>query len=486
MQIDSGKGEAMEISCSQLGPAFEKVVEDAIRAVQPVSDSGIALAVIKDRQLCFAGGFGFRDRAASRKVDADTCFAIGSATKAFTSMVISMHVEEQNLAFDVPIKQYLPDFKMKDSRASDDMTLEDILSHRTGLPRHDALWYLGPFTRSQLFYRLQYLDPIPGAFRNRFLYNNMMYTVAGNLLESAFGVNWEYIVKTRILDRLGMTSTSFSLTELVNGFNHAKGYEKQVEILLKDFSNIGPAGEINSTALDMAKWVMLFLNNGALPGGNSIISRTVLERMYTGLTNVGNGVTYGLGWFVGTLDEKRLIFHQGDADGNSAYVSFMPDAGLGIVALTNQHCTPDLIGKWPDKVATTIYDYLINGAVTGRLTHPPRLAPSVPAAPVQIDRPADAALPPSALAAGDYTGMFSSAAYGDMAVSASGSSLNIDYYGSSWPLHQFSDTQFYFNLHAFGADHKVPVIFHRAGSGKIDALGIPFEPSVALIQFTKR
>jgi CubicO group peptidase (beta-lactamase class C family) len=487
MPIDAGReGEAMEISDSQLGPAFEKVIEDAIHAVQPVSESGIALAVIKDRQLCFAGGYGFRDRAAGTKVDADTCFAIGSATKAFTSMVISMHVEERRLAFDVPIKQYVQDFKMKDSRASDEMTLEDILSHRTGLPRHDALWYLGPFTRSQLFYRLQYLDSIQGAFRSRFLYNNMMYTVAGNLLEYAFGVDWEYVVKTRILDRVGMTSSSFSLADLVQRSNHAKGYEKQLEIPFKDFSNIGPAGEMNSTALDMAKWVMLFLNNGTLPGGNSIINRTLLEKMYTGLTNVGNGVTYGLGWFVGKLDEKRLIFHQGDADGNSAYVSFMPDAGLGIVALTNQHCTPDLIGKWPDKVATTIYDYLINGAVTGRLTHPPRLAPSVAAAPLQVDRPPDASLPPSALAAGDYTGMFSNPAYGDMSVSLSGTDFNIDYYGSSWPLHQISDTQFYFDLHAFGADHKVPVIFHRAGTGKVDALVIPFEPTVTPILFAKR
>jgi CubicO group peptidase (beta-lactamase class C family) len=478
----------MEISCSRLGPAFEKIIEDAICDVQPVSDSGIALAVIKDKQLCFAGGFGLRDRGAGRKVDAHTCFAIGSATKAFTSMAISMYAEAGKIALDVPIKQYLPDFEMKDAQASAAVTLEDILSHRTGLPRHDPLWYLGPFTRSQLFYRLKYLEPIAGTFRNVFLYNNMMYTVAGNLLESLFGLSWEYIVKTRILDPLGMTASSFALTDLVQQFNHAKGYEKQDEIPLKDFNNIGPAGEINSTVLDMAKWVQLFLKKGALPGGgNPILGETALERMYTGLTSVGNGVTYGLGWFVGTVEDKRLVFHQGDADGNSSYVSFMPDAGMGVVALTNQHGTPDLVGKWPDKIATRIYDYLLNGEITDRLSLPPRMAPGGGAGPVQTVTQAQAAAsPPGVSAPGDYTGMFCDPGYGDMAVSRSGRELNISYYGLSWPLHQLSDTAFYFDIRAFGADHKVFVVFHRAGTGNVDALFIPFNPPVGPIQFVKR
>ncbi len=472
----------MKIHSSGLGPGFEKVVESAIAELQPVADSGIALAVIKDGALCFAGGFGLRDRSAGKEVNAETCFAVGSATKAFTSMAISMQVAEGKLAFDVPIRQYLPDFKMKDPQAAAEATLKDALCHRTGLPRHDALWYLNPFNRSELFYRLPYLDPIPGAFRKTFIYNNLVYMVAGNLLENLFGTSWEAVIKARILDPLGMAASSLSLADLVGQPDYAKGYEKAAEIPLKNFNNIGPAAEINSTVLDMAKWIRLFLDRGVAPGGKAIISEAALQAMYTALIGVGNGVSYGLGWFVGATEGKRLIFHDGDADGNSAYVSFMPDDGLGVIALSNQHCTPDLVGVWPDKVVARIYEYLLEGKVAGRLSLPPRLAP-VGAAVATDPVPAAA---PGAPAPGGYTGMFSHPAYGDISVSPAGSHLRINYYNSSWPLEQLSATSFYFALQAFGANRKVPVTFHLDGSGTVDALAIPLEPTVAPIQFVKR
>src|ERR1700738_3687428 len=182
----------MKIHCSNLGPDFAKIVKHAIQDLQPVEDAGVAVAVVKNGQLSFAGGFGLRDRGAAAKVDAKTRFAVGSATKAFTSMAISMHVEEGKISLDVPIKQLLPDFQMKDPQASSQTTLRDILCHRSGLAPHNAIWYIGPFDRSELFYRLRYLDPVPvkggTAFRNMFVYNNLMYGVAGHLLEMLFGV----------------------------------------------------------------------------------------------------------------------------------------------------------------------------------------------------------------------------------------------------------------------------------------------------------
>ena len=478
----------MQIYYSNMGPAFEKVVQDAVNDVQPVADSGVAISVVKDKQLCFAAGLGYRDRASAQAVDAETSFAIGSATKAFTSMVISMLFEEGGVDLNVPVTQYLPDFKVKDATAAAQMTLEDILSHRTGLPRHDALWYLGPFTRDQLFYRLQYLTPVAGAFRNAFLYNNLMYTVAGDVVETLLGLSFEDVVQTRILDALGMATTSFSLGDLTGRLDYAKGYLKQADIPLKDFHNIGPAGEINSTVLDMTKWVQLFLNKGVGPDGSALISAANLEKMYTGLTNTGSGTQYALGWFVGQFQGKPLVFHQGDADGNSAYVSFMPDDGLGVVALTNQHCTKDLIGKWPDQVATRIYEYLLTGAVAKKLRLPPRLAHHEAIGRLRaVTAPSPAAgPPPPSTAIADFTGLFSDPGYGDISVTRSGPNLQLSYYGLSWPLQRVTDLTFYFQLHAFATDFKVPVVFHKAGSGEVAALGIPFEPTVALITFEKR
>ncbi len=485
----------MKIHCSKLGPDFEKVVQDAVQAVQPVANSGVAVAVLKDGQLFFAGGFGFADRAAATAVDANTCFAIGSATKAFTSMAISMHVEQGKLAFDTPIKQLIPDFQMKDPGATSEMTLIDILCHRTGLAPHNALWYIGPFTRSQLLYRLRYLEPFPdqdgvSPFRNKYIYNNLMYMVAGNLLETLFGTSYEDVIKARILDPLDMTATNFTLADMVARGNYAKGYEKQDELALKDFTNIGPAAEINSNVLDMAKWVQLFLRKGLNSSGNTIISQAALERMYTTLTKPGDGThtTYGLGWTIGTIQNKRLIFHTGDADGHAAYVSFMPDDGFGVVVLTNQHCTTKLINIWPDGVATNIYDHLLNGEVTGRLKLPPRMVsaadPPGAGGASPVVEPV-VALAPAAL--GDYTGMFSNPGYGDLVVSRSGNNLNISYYGLSWPLQPLSDTTFRFVIRAFGTLFPVFVIFARDGGGAIASFAASLVlPPVPLVPFLKR
>jgi CubicO group peptidase (beta-lactamase class C family) len=479
----------MKIHTSNLGPDFEKVVRDAIHAIQPVADSGVAVAVIQKGQLAYAGGFGFRDRAASAPVDADTLFAIGSATKAFTSMAVMMHVEAGQLSLDTPVRQYLPDFKMKDPRATREMTLKDILSHRTGLPRHDALWYIGPFSRSQLLYRLRYLQPFPRlqgqppSFRNLFLYNNIMYMVAGHLLEILFGVSYESIIKTRILDPLGMTATSFSLASLTGAGNYAKGYEKATELPLKDFANVGPAGEINSSVLDMAKWIELFLRKGLASKGAPLISSTLLTQMYTPLSNPGDGSTYGLGWNIckvqvagqNATPDKLLVFHTGDADGNSAYVSFMPNDGLGVVVLTNQQCTDDLIDIWPDRIAAAIYGNLLGGALTGLPT--PVASPAPPALPAgpELDSP------------DDYTGIFSNPGYGDLVVNRAGDDLAISYYGLTWPLEPVKGDDFQFHVHGFGTIFPVFVIFKRHSRGAIQSLTATLvRPPIPAVSFVKR
>jgi CubicO group peptidase (beta-lactamase class C family) len=481
----------MKIHTSNLGPGFEKVVRDAIHDIQPVADSGVAVAVIQNGQLAYAGGFGFRDRATSALVDADTCFAIGSATKAFTSMAISMYVEAGQLSLDTPIKQSFPGFQMKDPQATSDLTLKDILCHRTGMPRHDALWYIGPFSRSQLLYRLRYLEPfphlpgLPPPFRNFFLYNNIMYMVAGHLLEMQFGVSYETIIKTRILNPLGMAATNLSLADLTSSSNYAKGYVKAVELPLKDFTNIGPAAEINSSALDMAKWIALFLRKGLSSNGSVLIGPASLEQLYTTLTDPGDGSTYGLGWNICTVQvtgknpvqNKRLVFHTGDADGNSAYVSFMPDDGLGVIVLTNQHCTDDLINKWPDQIAIKIYGSLLNGAVTGE--------PVAVAAPAPPTPPAG----PAPASPDDYTGMFSNPGYGDLLVSRAGNGLEISYYGSSWPLQPLpmSDTAFQFKVHGFGTIFPVFVIFTKGSIGSIESCTATLvRPPVPSVPFARR
>jgi CubicO group peptidase (beta-lactamase class C family) len=484
----------MKIHLSNLGPDFEKVVKDAIQKEQPIADTGVAVAVIKAGQLAFAGGYGFRDRATSAQVDVETCFAIGSATKAFTSMAAAIYAHEGTIALDTPIKQMLPDFDMNDPTAASQTTLKDILCHQTGLAPHNALWFIGPFTRSELFYRLRYLAPEPGLpFRGGYIYNNLMYMVAGHVLETLLGTSYEDIIKTRILDPLGMTATSLSFADLTTRTNHAKGYEGTAELPLKDFTNIGPAAEINSHALDMAKWVQLFLNRGLASNGSTLLDQNSLELMYTPFTdpNDGTGTKYGLGWTIGSIQNKRLIFHTGDPVGGSAYISFMPDDGLGVVVLTNQHCTPLMVNKWPDKVATDIYDYLVNGQLTGKLALPKRTAHAglgMTEHPPEVVAPPGAAAPQARMALGDYTGMFSNQGYGDFVVSRFGNGLNISYYDLSWTLQPLSDTTFVFFVPAFGLIFPVKVVFGKDKAGAINSFAATLvaKPVPIDISFDKR
>lgn len=474
----------MSIHTSLWGTPFEKIVGDAVASFQPAPDTGVAVAVLKNGNLCFAGGYGLRDRTAGKMVDAHTHFAIGSATKAFTSMLLSLHVPKRGGTLDTPIASYAPDFKMKESRVTIDMTLVDILSHRTGLPRHDALWYLGPFTRSQLFYRLQHLTPISGAFRTTFLYNNLMYTAAGHVLECLLGKSWEQSVQDDILNPLGMADTSTTLAELLGSANHAKGYKLLADVPPKDFNNIGPAGEMNSNVLDLAKWVQLFLAKGVASNGNRLIDEASLERMYTGLLGTGSGATqYGLGWYVAELEGRKYVFHDGVADGYTAYVSFMPDEMLGVIVLANQHGIGTLADLWLRKVAERVYDYLLDGKLTGAICLPecPTTEHSIGAAAAPA-----AGIPQVTFVPEHYTGMFSDPGYGDMSVSLWGTGLTISYYGQSWLLQPTGVDGFFFLVHAFATVKPVLATFHRDSGGKVSSLGLLLQPGIDPIMFTKR
>ncbi|HUH85629.1 MAG TPA: serine hydrolase domain-containing protein, partial [Stellaceae bacterium] len=172
---------------------LKRVIGDAIADFQPVAQTGVAVAVLQNGGIAFSGGFGWRDRQSRKKVTARTVFPIGSATKAFNSMVLAIHAAPPhgNFTLDMPVTDYAPDFAMQQAKPTTDMTLVDMLSHQTGLPRNDALWYLGPFSRCQLYFRLRGLAQINGAFRTAFLYNNLMYMTAGHLLEYLTGSAWE-------------------------------------------------------------------------------------------------------------------------------------------------------------------------------------------------------------------------------------------------------------------------------------------------------
>lgn len=463
----------MILNLSLAGWRLKRVVRDAIAQFQPVTRTGVAVAVLQAGKTAFAGGFGLRDRERGLKANARTRFAIGSATKAFNSMLLAIHAANSRGAFslDRPVTSFAPDFDIGGSRVGQ-ITLVDMLSHQAGLPRNDALWYLGPFARDELYFRLRGLEQIDGAFRDKFLYNNLLYMTAGHVLESLIGTSWEQLVQKSILDKLGMTDTSFTSVGFARDGNYAKGYFKAAPIPVKNYGSIGPAAEMNSTVLDLAKWVQMFLAKGLTSDGEVLLDRPAVERQYKELIATGaEGVSYGMGWYIGRLQSLPYVFHDGIADGYSSFVSFMPTRALGVIVLSNEH-TPlagsTLGGYWPLKVAEKVYDWLLNGRVTHNLT-----LPRLPDGARLFDLPLESE---SAFAGRssadtgvvvDYCGIYSDMGYGDMTVGRVGLGLQLSYYGQSWPLKMLGGDVFSFTLHANGTDLTLRCKFLRDGDCKI-------------------
>jgi len=314
---------------------------------------GMGVGIIKDGHIVVAEGFGFRNLEKKLPVTPNTLFAIGSASKAFTTMGIGILVEEGKIDWDKPVRLYLPEFKLKDEIATERMTIRDLVCHRSGLPRHDLLWYGSSLSRKDFIDRLQYLD-FSADFRSTFQYNNLMYLTAGYIVGRVTDSSWEEFTRKRIFEPLGMTRSNFSVEDSQKTDDYALPYVKRdnvvTEIPFRNIDAVGPAGSINSCVVDMLKWVRLHLDKGKV-GSAQIISEAGQKEMYTpamfmrepilsvqpdGQSNMG----YGLGWFLETYRGHKLVHHGGAIDGFYFLNGFLPEDGLGVVILSNLSGTP--------------------------------------------------------------------------------------------------------------------------------------------------
>ena len=295
-----------------------------------------------------AKGYGLRNVQANLPVTADTLFAIGSSTKAFTTMAMGILVEEGKLAWDEPVTTYLPKFALKDEVAGKRMTPRDLVTHRSGLPRHDLVWYNAKLSRPELVARLVHLEPNED-FREKFQYQNLMFLTAGHLAAEVAGTSWEEVIRSRILDPIGMKNSNFAVSESQKSRDFATPYtlkdKTAVDIPFRVIDAVGPAGSINSSVNDMAKWLLLNLGGGAIAGKRIVAARQVQDmhrpqmviQTFPGLFEDPEiqQPAYGLGWFIESYRGKKRVHHGGAIDGFICQVSMLPDDGLGVVVLTN-------------------------------------------------------------------------------------------------------------------------------------------------------
>jgi CubicO group peptidase (beta-lactamase class C family) len=311
---------------------------------------GLALAVVKDDSVVFARGFGTRTLGRSEPVDEHTSFAIASTTKAFTATAIAMLVDEGKVRWDDPVSLHVPAFQLADPSLSGELTVRDLLTHRTGLPNSDFLWYASGSSTEEILRRLRFLRPF-AAPRSQYQYNNNAYMVAGQVVQSASGMPWGEFVRRRILEPLGMRETLTGFAGLDARGNvatpHLKVDGAVRPIAYRDFDNIGPAGAMNSSVHDVARWIRFQLAGGEANGQRLVTPlqhREMLtpqfiiprDQYYPAARLASPHFTaYGLGWFMQDYRGRQLAMHTGSIDGMTALVAMVPEERLGLVVLIN-------------------------------------------------------------------------------------------------------------------------------------------------------
>ena len=310
---------------------------------------GIAIAVVRDSQVVLTKGYGWANVEEKQRVDAGTLFAIGSSSKAFTATGVMQLVDEDKVDLDEPVITYVPDFKLYNDELTKNLTVRDLLCHRSGLPRHDVAWYGSGSTREELIAKMAYLEP-NAQLRETWQYQNLMFMAAGYLIEQVTGQSWEAYTQKHLFDPLQMSNSNFSVIDLQKTANRAWPYqEEEGEVKVMEYRNIdaiGPAGSINSNATDMANWLILQLNEGRFQGKQVISGTSLHETHKPQMVMPGDMTTdeifyssYGLGWMITSYRGHLRVEHGGNIDGFSASVCVMPRDGIGIVVLTNMNGT---------------------------------------------------------------------------------------------------------------------------------------------------
>jgi CubicO group peptidase (beta-lactamase class C family) len=326
------------------------------RTMKAFDVPGIAIAIVKDGKVVLAKGYGVRKMGEPAPVDENTLFGIGSNTKAFTSAALASLVDEGKISWDDKVYERLKGFQMYDPYVSHEMTIRDLLTHRSGmgLGEGDLLfWPHTTFTRDEIIYRLRFMKPAL-SFRSRFAYDNLMYIAAGQIIPAVTGKPWEEYIREKILLPLGMKTSNLSTNAFKPGDNYASPHSKLdgklQTVPFMDLDNAAPAGSINSSVAEMSKWLMLQLNHGKFPGSDQrLFSEAQSREMWTGQTllPISEGgdsplaalrpkfAAYALGWGVQDYHGRKLVGHSGGVSGFVTRVMLVPEENLGILVFTN-------------------------------------------------------------------------------------------------------------------------------------------------------
>ena len=319
---------------------------------------GIGVGIVVKDKLVFAKGYGYRDYEKKLPFTPATVCPIASNTKLFTAVAAGMLVEEGKLTWDRPVRESVPAIRFYNEQLNNTVTLRDMLSHRTGITRHDTIWYKSDFTRKELFERLKYLEP-QEPMRQTYLYNNLMFAGVGYLIELQSGKTWEQFVRDRILGPLDMKSTGYTIAEMVKQPEHGVGFTEKRDSFeiyripyYEDIAGVAPCGAIVSNIEDLSHWLIALMNDGVYHG-KQVLPADILKQTLQpaiGLPNTGAeqrgywevlNAAYGMGRQTAVYRGHLITLHGGDLPGFHSQVSFMPKERIGVVMfVVGNHTAP--------------------------------------------------------------------------------------------------------------------------------------------------
>jgi CubicO group peptidase (beta-lactamase class C family) len=482
-------------------PGLDGLDEFIAQALKDWKVPGLALAVVQGNKVVLLKGYGYRDMEKQLPVTPKTLFAIVSITKSFTVTLLGMENSEGKVDWDKPVREAMPNFKLYDPILTEQVTLRDLVTHRTGLPRHDRVWYSSDFTRDDLLRRLQYLEPSK-PLRQSFQYNNLMFMTAGIIAGNLNGASWEDTVSGRILKPLGMTGTNFSELQTQNSADFAQPYQKGSDLKAElkrmpfdkqcpDRCAMGPAGEINSNVEDMSKYLMFHMARGKFEGKQLLSENNAVQMQIPQMVIQGDPPypelgtqSYGMGLFVTSYRGHKMIHHGGNIDGFSAFLTFLPADGIGVVVLTNLNGTP-----LPNIVAENVFDRLLGldqVPWSERFLQAEKKGKeSEQEAKKKGYSPQKTGTHPSRDLK-EFAGDYANPGYGVVSITVDGDAFRLSINKvSAEPLKHYHYDVFEVPADPQDPWEKTKVMFHSDVSGEISSLSMQLEPNVKDIAFTR-
>jgi CubicO group peptidase (beta-lactamase class C family) len=447
--------EAQDQNIAQKLQGFDAYME---KTLKDWNAPAVGVGIVVGDTLVFAKGYGYRDYEKKLPFTPTTLCQIASNTKLFTSVAAGLQVDEGKLTWDRPVRESVPGIRFYNDDLDNKVTLRDMLAHRTGITRHDSIWYKSDFTRKELFERLKYLEPRE-PMRQTFLYNNLMFAGVGYLIELQSGKTWEEFVRERIFKPLEMNGTVYSITDMLKQPDYGVPFTEKrdtTEIYkipyYEDIAGVAPCGAIVSNIQDMSHWLIALMNDGKY-GGKQVLPANTLKATLEPAIALPNtlgetrgfweilNAAYGMGRETTSYRGRLLTFHGGDLPGFHSQVSFMPRERIGVIVFViGDHCA-----RLYDIVSYNVYERLLGMDQTPwsdrwlEIRKKGKQAGKEARAKAGAERVPDTR-PSHPLA--DYVGEYEHPAYGVLKIGLKDAQLQFDFHKMQFPMTHFHYDRF--------------------------------------------